>query len=259
MNNTDDMALNQDAGEDTSVSTTPVEETKMPAEDLTPVSDAIPTGAVEVKGEESKEEVPAKKGAEARIRELNARAKEAEEKAETATEKAQSLAEQLESFTKGNIPQVPQAPYQSQVAPGAEISPEEYQADVTRTADALVQLRFNQYKIIENINSEAGRAIKEHPELDPDSEQFDKELNDSVTEATLAYVRSNPTGSVRKFVDKLMKPYKRSLTKEVAKEAEAITKQVSQTALRPTPSTKGEKSLKDKTIKELEDELGFVY
>jgi uncharacterized coiled-coil protein SlyX len=247
MDNTEDTALNQNVGEEANVSTTPVEEPKAPVEETKPEGEV----ATEPKEEESKEEVPAKKGAEARIRELNSRAKSAEEK-------VQSLSEQLENLTRGVTPQGNQ-PYTPQVAPGNEISPEQYQSDVVRAADGLVQIRLNQFKIVENINREASLAIKDHPELDPESDQFDKELNDSVTEATLAYAKSNPTGSVRKFVDKLMKPYKRSLTKEVAKESEIIAKQVSQTALRPTPSKNTEKSHQDKSIEELEKELGVVY
>jgi hypothetical protein len=245
MDNTD-TALNQNVGEEANVSTTPVEEPKAPVEETKPEGEV----ATEPKEKESKEEVPAKKGAEARIRELNSRAKSAEEK-------VQSLSEQLENYTRGVAPQGSQS-YTPQVTPGSEISPEQYQNDVLRTADGLVQIRLNQFKVVENINREANLAIKDHPELDPDSEHFDKELNDSITEATLAYARSNPTGSVRKFVDKLMKPYKRSLTKEVAKESEIIAKQVSQTALRPTPSKNTEKSYADMTEKELEKMLGVV-
>jgi hypothetical protein len=239
------------AGEDASLSPTPSDETKAPVKETLPVEEAEPTGEAEDTEGESDKEVPSRKGAEARIRELNAKAKASEEK-------AQSLSQQLENFTRGVTPQGTQ-PYMPQAVPGSEISPEQYQNDVTRTADALVQLRLNQYQVIENINKEALQAVKDHPELDPDSESFDKELNESVTEATLAYTRSNPTGSVRKFVNKLMKPYKRSLMKGVAEESETIAKQVSQAALRPTPSKNIEKSDKDKTIQELEKELGVVY
>jgi len=252
MDNTDEKALNQNAGEEASVSTTPVEETKAPVEDLKPETETKPTGEEEVKAEEPKEEVPVKKGAEARIRELNAKAKAAEEK-------AQSLAQKLEELTSGVPEPAKNLPYTPQVQPGAEVSPEQYQADVTKTADALVQLRLNQYKVVENINKEAEKAVKEYPELDPESDQFDKELNESVTEAALSYVRANPYGSVKRFVDKLMKPYKRSLMKEVAEETETITKQVSQAALRPTPSKKIDKTYDDMSIKELEKELGVVY
>jgi len=55
----------------------------------------------------------------------------------------------------------------------------------------------------------------------------------------------------------MMKPYLRSVTKEVGKVSENLAKQVSQAATRPTSvSTSGGKSNKDKSIKELEAELG---
>jgi hypothetical protein len=252
MKNTDDTALNPTAGEEASDSITPIEEPKAPEMATEPIEEASPAGEEEPKGGEAVEEAPSKKGAEARIRELNAKAK-------TEKERADSLAQKVEEITRGVTSQEPRAPYQPQPEPGSEVSPQQYQADVTRTADALVQLRLQQYKVIENINEEANKAVKEYPELDPDSDQFNGELNDTVTEATLAYVRVNPTGSVKKFVDKLMRPYKRSLEKEVAEETETITKQVAAQSLRPTPSIKKEISPKEKTIEELEREIGVVY
>jgi hypothetical protein len=252
MSNTEDTALNQNVGEETNVSTTPVEEIKAPETETEPIEEASSTDEAETKGEDTEKEVPVRKGAEARIRELNAKAKAEKERAD-------SLAQKLENFTREVVPQGPQAPYQSQVEPGTEVTPEQYKSDVMRTADALVQLRLNQQKVVDNINSEANKAIKEYPELDPDSDQFNKELNDTVTEATLALVRSNPTASVKKFVDRLMKPYKKSLTKEVAEETETITKQVAAQSLRPTPMVKSNKNDREKTIEELERELGVVY
>ena len=99
-----------------------------------------------------------------------------------------------------------------------------------------------------------------YPELDPESDSFDKELSESVTEATLAYVKSEPyTASPKKFVDKMMKPYRRAVTKEVGKASENIARQVSQAAQRPTSvSTGGKKSDNELSIKELEDKYGIV-
>jgi len=170
-----------------------------------------------------------------------------------------SLAEQLRELTSGYQPQVESTP-QSQIQPDKEVSVEDYRTDVVKTADALVQIRMNQQKIVDNINKEATEAIKFYPELDPDNkETFDRELSNTVAEATLAYVRSNPTASVKKFVDKLMKPYKKSLEQRVGDDTEKVAKQVTEAALRPTNVKVKEKAFDELTLKEMEDKLGVVH
>jgi hypothetical protein len=55
-----------------------------------------------------------------------------------------------------------------------------------------------------------------------------------------------------------MKPYLRAVNKEVGQATENIAKQVSESALRPTSIRKEEKATADKTVEELEQELGVV-
>jgi hypothetical protein len=242
----EDKALNNPAGEETSQPTTPVEETKT-TEEVTP-EEQVQTPTEEQKQDDSS----LKKGANARIRELNEAKKIAEEK-------AQSLEQKLAEFTRPIVPNEVRHQFQPQIQPGAEVTREQYEQDVMRRADSLVQLRLQQDRIINNINREAGESVRAYPQLDPDSKEFDRDLSDSVTEAALAYAQSNPTGSVKKFVDKLMKPYNRAVTKEVGKQSENLAKQVSESALKPTQMTKGEKSFKDLSIAEMEAKLGVVH
>jgi len=174
--------------------------------------------------------------------------------------KAQSLADRLAEITGSVEPNAGfNQPYMPQVEQGAEISPEQYQQDVMRRADSLVTLRLKQQEAVNKINNDANGAIKAYPQLDPESDLFDKELSDSVTEAAEGYIHKNPYGAdVRRYVDKLMKPYQRAVTKEVGKVTENIAKQVSQTALRPTSVRQTEKTIDDMTPKELEEKLGVV-
>jgi len=248
MSDEDKKALNE-AGEEASDSATPAEETKA-TEEVT---------KEEPKGEESSEtetkvtetEESKKKGYSARVRELDHKAKQAEAKAVSLEEKLAELTSQLGSGA--------QAPYTSQVQPGAEVTPEQYEQDVTRRADSLVQLRLQQERVITNINREASEAVGEYPELNPKSDTFNRDLSDSVTEAAWAFAQANPTGSVKKFVDKLMKPYRKAVTKEVGQQSENLAKQVSEAALRPTTITKtAEKDFKDLPIEEMEKKLGTV-
>ena len=239
------------AGEEAGSDTSSVSEPKATGEVETPSVES------EIKTEESEEtqsetvEAP-KKGAQSRIRELNAKAKSAEEK-------AQSLEQKLAELTGSGEPIAPQAPYTPQVDANGEVSPEQYRNHVLGTAQAMVDLKIKQSEAVNRINNEARDIVQKYPQLDPDSDQFDKELSDSVTEATESYVRMNPySASPKNFVERMMKPYQRSVAKAVGQETENIAKQVSESATRPTSvTTKGGKSDEEKSIAELEAELGI--
>lgn len=247
-----DQTLIEGAGEETSHSESSTEEPKTVGEVETPDVEAT----AETPEETQTETIDApKKGAQARIKELNTRAKLAEEK-------SKSLEQQLAELTGSVEPSGVPEQYQPQVdLNSGEISLDQYKQDILRTAESLVNLKVKQSETINRINNEAGEAIRKYPQLDPSSDQFDKELSESITEATLAHVKSNPySASPKKFVDKLMKPFTRAVDKQVGQERETIAKQVSQSAVRPTSVTSaGGKADKEKTIKELEAELGIVY
>jgi len=59
-------------------------------------------------------------------------------------------------------------------------------------------------------------------------------------------------------VDELMEPYQGMAATADGKASENIAKQVSQSALRPSGVRKAEKTAQEKTIQELEAELGIV-
>jgi dsRNA-specific ribonuclease len=202
------------------------------------------------------------KGANQRIRELNQAKKLAEEKAALAEAKAQSLAQKLAEITEpiglvqpGVVPQYPQ--YQD----GQEIGVDQVQQDLTKTANAIVDIKIKQNNAINRINNEAMDAVRKYPQLDPDNkEAFNKKLSDSVTKAVEAHVRANPyEASVKQFVDELMEPYLEAVTKEVGQVNENIAKQVSETALRPTSVRKQEKPIAEMSIEEAEQKLGIVH
>ena len=217
----------------------------------------------ETEGEATETVESKKKGYEARVRELNARAKDAEAK-------AQSLAEKLAELTSGSTTgdfQIPQYnPQEPLIAAGEEIDVNELnkrqserEAKILQQMRAEAELGRKQSEAIGRINNEALDSVRKYPELDPDSDSYNSELSETVTEAVEAYVKANPySASVLKFVDKLMKPYKGAVTKEVGEASENLAKQVSQGALKPTSIRKVEKTAREKTIEELEQELGIV-
>lgn len=235
----------------------PAEEENPTEEVIEPEEATEPTGEVEAEGDLAETDEDPKKGLNSRVRELNAKKKEAEARAEEAETKAQSLAEKLGELT-GSVEPRDSKPYDPQIEPGAEVSQDQYKQDVMRTADSIVQLRMKQQDIVNKVNNEARDSLVKHPELDPDSDSFDRDLSESVTEAVEAHVRLSSNPSVSKVVDKLMKPYKGAVAKEVAEESEGLAKQASQTAVKPTSVSKVDKTFGDMTEAEMEKELGIV-
>jgi hypothetical protein len=261
MDNPDTKALQEDAEEQVSESTTPVDEPTAADEVSEPEAEA--TVEAEAEDTESVPEAP-KKGAESRIRELNSARKQAEQKAERSEEKAKSLEDQLAELTGRDTsydPQISGRQQQPTIAPGSEVTLEQYEQDVMSKAQSIVDIQIKQNNAVNRINTEAQEVLRDYPELDPDNETYDKELSESITEATLAYVKSNPySASPKQFVTRLMKPYKRSVDKEVGKASENLARQVSQAAQRPTSiSTKGKKDYSEMSTKELEETLGIHY
>lgn len=223
------------------------------------------------KEESEASEPPKKKGAESRIRELNAKAKQAEADAQKERAEKESLARKIQELTDSVESQgQPQPsgydPNKPLIAPGEEVTQEELQRRVAERDKWLLQQANNMTRFeiakketLDRVNRESNEAIKAYPQLDPDSDSFDDELSESVSQATLSFVRTNPTGSVKKFVDGLMKPYMRSLDKSVASQQGEIVKQASQTAMRPNNIPSTEKKVEDMDLKELEKKLGIVY
>lgn len=196
--------------------------------------------------EESTEGTPkveGRKTAESRIKRLVVEKKEAEAKAE-------SLADQVRKMTAVRPPQYEP----TNTANETELTVEE----VLRRADTLTQIRLAQQDNLHRVNNEALEAIKAYPELDPDSESFDPELSESISQATMASIQANPTAPVRKFVDSMMRPYKKAVEKQATGQAEALNKQASQTAMRPTQVQEQEKPFSELSIDEMEKKLGVV-
>jgi len=209
---------------------------------------------------------PPKKGAESRIRELNSQVKQERAEKESLARKIQELTGSVEpqGFVPNNNGYNPNTPL---VAPGEEVTQEELQARVAKRdqwllqqADNMARFREAQRDTYNRINNESIETEKAYPQLNPDSEQYDEELSNSIAEASLSFVKTNPTGSLKKFVDGLMKPYQRSLDKSVASQQTEIAKQASQSAMRPNqvPSNT-EKKVEDMDLREIEKKLGFVY
>lgn len=247
----DIKAINDTAGEEASPDTTPVLENQAPEEVPQPEEDV----ATETESQESETVEESKKGAAARIRELNSKAKEAEQR-------ARSLEERLAELTSPvGLPGQAQAtqPQEDELNPDGSVNADAFRNRVLAEADARAELRIRQSEAIGRINNEASVVMRNFPELDPDSDQFNKELSDVVTEAVESGVKANPySASPKKIADKMMKLYQGAVAKEAGQASERVAKQVSRAALRPTSVRNPEKTAADKSIAELEAELGMV-
>lgn len=188
-----------------------------------------------------------RKTADSRIRELVAEKKEAEARAE----RAESMADQVKKMM---APQDP-PPYVPQSQEGDEVTVDE----VMRRADSLVQIRLAQQNNMFRIINEVEEASKSHPELNPESDSFNEDLSNSISQATQAYIKANPTAPVKEFVNSLMKPYKRAVEKEASGRADVISKQASQQATRPTQVREQERPFSELSIEEMEKRLEKVY
>jgi len=247
------MAINEEVEEQTTPDTTPVSENETAEEvEETPVESTEETEVEETETDGQK------KGFTQRVRELNSKAKEAERRAALIEAENQSLAKRIAELT-GSYESREQEFSPPPIQPGMEYTQEQYQQHVAAAAGSIVDLKLKQQGAINRIQNETSEVIRSYPELDPKSESFDKDLSESVTEAVEAKVRANPySANVKSFVDGLMKPYKRAVTKEVGRVSENLVRQVSQAATRPTSIHKSDKPLAEKSIQELERELGIV-
>ena len=256
----DQKALNED--EENILDATPVSEEKSTEEVEVSETKVKSTEETETKETKTETQDEPKKGFQARVRELDAKAKVAETEKHEALEQVKSLQDRIAELTGSVEPQAgfqPEPTYTPQVEAGSEISPEQYKQDVMRSADAIVTLKLKQSEAVNRITNETADVMRDYPELDPKNEAFDKDLSESISEAVEGQLKSAPyTTSVKKVVEKLMKPYKGAVEKEVGKASENIAKQVSEAALRPNSIRKPEKAANEKSIEELEQELGIL-
>ena len=249
-----EKALTEEEDESSS-SDSPTDNQQAPEADTETEGGADLTDETKPKEETGEEEVP-RKSAKGRIREV---VKERNQ----ARDKVKSLSQQLEEAAATPDVEPDQPEYKPQVQPGQEVTPDQYRGDVISTANAIVDIRLSQRDLRDRILNEARDIQNEYPELNPKDERFDEELSDSIAEASSAYMkgalRNNPKASLQKYVDKLMKPYRKSVDNAVGDETANVAKRVADTAVRPTQKRGQDKKFSDLSEKEMEEKLGVVY
>jgi hypothetical protein len=122
----------------------------------------------------------------------------------------------------------------------------------------MVDFKTRQVATIERINRETAEVVTTFPELDETSDSFDPELSDAIYDAVEAKIKSDPTASVKTFVSKQMKLFKREAAREEQQTGEVISKQASQAAIRPSNNKPVDTKFENLSIAEMEQKLGYA-
>jgi hypothetical protein len=195
-------------------------------------------------------EVPeeSKKGYSQRVQELANAKKAAEDRAESLETKLAALTSQVGTtgFT-GFTPPTNQF----------DEDTEKKLVEREQRLQQSLEFRLQQERAINRIQRESSEIVKTYPQLDPDSDEFDPLLSKDITDAAEEYVKANPSGSVKGFVTKMMKPIVKNFTKEAKQTEKVIAKQASQGAIRSSQTKPVDKPDSEKSIAEMEAELGF--
>lgn len=173
-------AVKNNAGEDTNVSEAPTEEGKT-TESLEEKVEQSPDQR-EAQPEQPNEDVQVKKQTRAERRLQQLLGKYGDEGKEEAY-----------SHTQDNTFSEPYPPFwQPQVEPGSEVSPEQYQADVTRNAQEIARLevlklrqemaeREDKSRKISTFKDTVSQIEKQYSVLNPDSDDYNETLSDKVS------------------------------------------------------------------------------
>ncbi|OGI38883.1 MAG: hypothetical protein A2612_01515 [Candidatus Moranbacteria bacterium RIFOXYD1_FULL_44_12] len=271
MDEIEDRALNQEAVADNSPAATPAEETNIAPEVEEQEVEREQASSSEAESETTESEGVKSRSAEGRIRKLVRERNKAREEANNLSGQLRQATDRYK-FSPENLGGLPQQQYQAepQIQAGQEYSVDEINQRLQRErqmgeqsaisrADNIVRIRMAQQENLNRINQEAQDSMTKYKALDPKSEQFDPDLSDVVTEAVKEIVKANPHTSVKTYVDKLMKPYLKSVDKAQADATETAARYVSEQANRPTPATsQGINNDKNLSLKEIEEKVGIV-
>ncbi len=212
-------------------------------------------------------QVDEKRSAQGRIREVVAEKNQYKEKLTGITEKLEQLTGDQLNQAIGMAPQA--TPDEK-----GEVTAEQVYAESQRRAATTTFLINQQQRAVDRIRVETTELERQYPELNPDSDKYDKDLSEAIATAVESQAKIltgydqagkpiyaiNVGCSPKAIVTKLMKPYRKSLNTATAQAEQTTREDISKTALRPTPQVSApEKKAEDMSIEELRKKLGVVY
>ena len=221
-------------------------ETATPAENETPEEQEV-----------SPQKIAPKKGAQSRIRELSGEVHSLRDKIAELTNPVGSGGQYAPQYTPQETKPL--------VSPGEEIDGvelerrlQEREQRIMQQAHNMVEFKTRQASTIDRINRETEEVVGKFKELDPESDQFDEELSNAIYESVEAKVKSDPTASVKQFVTKQMKLYKREALREDSQTKAEISKQSAQSAIRPSLNKPVDTKFENLSIEEMRNKLGYA-
>ena len=241
-----DPAINEPAVEDNSPTTSPVDEPTTSAEPET--EGAVEPAQIDEPTAEAPDSEPERKPtrAERRIRDL--------------VDENKRLSQQSnQPFAGFQPPPVPT------LNPGEEISQEDYQAHVVQAADAIAGLQTQQQ--IQNLKAEMQleRDVevlpKEYPQLDENSSEYNSVLVEKIEKAykerAFRNGRVDPTVRLADVAKDFVEVAQSAANKSSADMKLAVARTADESALPPNSSVKADKPFNEKSIEEMEAELGY--
>lgn len=166
-----------------------------------------------------------------------------------------SLREQLGKNKPGDFLDEDTPSYEP--ASDKEITFEDYQKHVMSAADNLVKQRMKQYveqsERIQNFEKGVNALESKYPELNPDSENYDDNLSDTITKLYQKSSKANPDLNVVDFVDSVMNLRTSGMKKGQETASAALAKQEASQAVTPSSDSPSRESSEDKLLQALKD------
>lgn len=134
-------------------------------------------------------------------------------------------------------------PWETEDEETTEVSPEQYEADVTakaeKAAEKKVQEQFENREIVTNLQSDIAAVETKHPELNPENlDEYDAHLVNEISDLYKAQFKLNKKLRFAPFVDRIMSLRKSGEERGRSQVTAKVAKQAAEQALGPsqTPS-----------------------
>lgn len=114
-----------------------------------------------------------------------------------------------------------------------EVTQDEYEQDLAKKADVIVKARMEQYERKQKLAADIRLLEDSYPELNQDSDRYDKELTDMIVDNYRKISKSDPSTTLASYASSIMSVRERS--REDGK-TEVTSKVVQQAAQQAVPS-----------------------
>lgn len=162
-------------------------------------------------------------------------------------DKAGEQGSQDTTSSRSNLPTPPW--WQPKVEPGQEVTPEQYKADLARTADEIATTRIKQYeqqqarirqqeKQVQTFAKTASSIEAKYPALNPDSDKFNPDLSDRVTKLYEKASGKQPNADLlQQIAETVMEASEQAMVEGESTVTSKLVDRAAQAAITPTGGT----------------------